>query len=99
MHSVHLSLQVLSLSLCYGCCVQTHFPVSGPPTQRSVTITNEEASIIRYASGYSLRTVREIVKKGSHPLMEEMVLAIMEIVADEDENNDEQGPSTECQSC
>ena len=43
--------------------------------------------------GYTLRTVREEVEKGSHPLKEEMVLAIMKLVADEDD--DEQGTSTE----
>ena len=75
---------------------QTHFPVvSQPPTQRSVTITNKEANVIRCAAGYTLRAVREKVKKESHPLKKEMVLAIMEMVADEDEDNDEQGPSTE----
>ena len=45
--------------------------------------------------GYTLRTVREEVEKGSHPLKEEMVLAIMKLVADEDEDDDEQGTSTE----
>ena len=58
--------------------IQAHFPVvSRPATQRSVTITNEEANVIRYAAGYTLRTVREKVEKGSHPLKVEMVLAIM----------------------
>ena len=76
--------------------IQAHFPVvSRPATQRSVTITNEEANVIRYAAGYTLRTVREKVEKESHPLKEEMVLAIMELVADEDEDDDEQGRSTE----
>ena len=45
--------------------------------------------------GYTLRTVREEVEKGSHLLKEEMVLAIMKLVADKDEDDHEQRTSTE----
>lgn len=70
--------------------IYTHFPlVSQPAPQRSVTITNEEANVIRYAARYTLHTLRKKIERGSHPLKEEMVLATMELVADEDDEEQE----------
>ena len=71
--------------------IQAHFPVVGRPAPQrsSVIITNEEANVIRYAAGYTLRTLRKRIEKGSHPLKEEVVLAIMELVADNEDEEHE----------
>ncbi len=65
--------------------IQARFPVVSH--QRSVTITNKEANVIRYAAGYTLRTLRKKIERGSHPLKEEMVLTTMELVADDEDDD------------
>ncbi len=73
--------------------IQARFPMVSH--QRSVTITNEEANVIRYAAGYTLRTLRKQIEKGSHPLKEEMVLTTIELVADDEDDEEEQETSAE----
>ena len=66
--------------------IKEHFFVhSKPTTQKDVTLTNEEANIIHYAAGYTLHTLRRTIEASSHPLKEEMVLALMELVSGEED--------------
>lgn len=66
--------------------IRKHFPLGNKPnTSKDTTITMNEANVIRYAAGYTLRRVRKKVEASSHHLKEEMVLCIMDLLADEDD--------------
>ena len=76
--------------------IQIYFPVASQPiAQKSTTITNTEANVIRYAAGYTLRTLRRKIEASSHPLKEEMVSALMELVLDNKDDAVEQEHATE----
>lgn len=76
--------------------IQIYFPVASQPiAQKSTTITNTEANVIRYAAGYTLRTLRRKIEDSSHPLKEEMVSVLMELVLDNKDDAVEQEHATE----
>ena len=77
--------------------IKEHFFVhSKPTTQKDVTLTNEEANVIHYAAGYTLHTLRRTIEASSHPLKEEMVLALMELVSGEEDASMEENNAAEC---
>ena len=63
-------------------------PVESHTASTTTSITNEEANAIRYAAGYTLRALRRKIEASSHRMKEELVLAIMELVGDEDEHQE-----------
>ena len=68
--------------------IRRHCPVESctTSTSRDTSLTNEEANAIRYAAGYTIRALRKKIEASSHALKEELVLAIMELVGDDDES-------------
>ena len=53
-------------------------------------ITNEEANVIRYAAGYTLRTVKKKLGTSAHRLKEEIVECIMDLLVDEEDMEEEE---------
>ena len=49
---------------------------------KDTAITNEEANVIRYAAGYTLRTVKKKLGTSVHRLKEEIVECIMDLLVD-----------------
>ena len=49
---------------------------------------DEEGKVINYAAGYTLCELRRKIEKSSHPLKEELVCAIMELVLDDEDCED-----------
>lgn len=67
--------------------ITNHFPVESRPstTQRDVSISNEERNAIRYAAGYTVRALRKKIEASSHPLKEELILALVELIGDDED--------------
>ncbi len=61
-------------------------------TQRTYVASVPQGS---YAAGYTLLTLRKKIEKGSHALKEEMVLTTMELVAGDEDGDEERKTSAE----
>ena len=86
--------------------IQIHFPIaeSQPSSSCDVSTTTdyEEANAVRFVAGYVCRAVRKKVQASSSPLRQELLLAIWELLEDEDpvissesENEDQQLASSD----
>ena len=57
---------------------------------KDTAISNEEANVIRYAAGYTLRTVKKKVRTSAQRLKEEIVACIMDLLAHEKDIEEEE---------
>ena len=63
--------------------IKQKFPLQKKPNMpKDTAISNEEANVIRYAAGYTLRTVKKKVGTSAHRLKEEIVACIMDLLVD-----------------
>ncbi len=47
---------------------------------------NKDTNALRYAAGYICRSLRKNIESSSHPLMEELVLCLMDLIDDDEED-------------
>ena len=70
--------------------IKQKFPLQKKPNRpKDTAISNEEANVIRYAAGYTLRTVKKKLKTSVHRLKEEIVACIVDLLADEEDIEEE----------
>ena len=60
--------------------VKAHFVGSVDDSTPVITVTEHEASALRYAAGYVCRHLRKNIKRGNHEFKEELVLCLMALV-------------------
>ena len=71
--------------------IKQKFPLQKKPNMpKDTAISNEEANVIRYAAGYTLRTVKKKVGTSAHRLKKEIVACIMDLLADEEDTKEEE---------
>ena len=71
--------------------IKQKLPLQKKPNMPKYTaISNEEANVIRYAAGYTLCTMKKNVGTSAHRLKEEIVACIMDLLADEEDTEEEE---------
>ena len=71
--------------------IKQKFPLQKKPNMpKDTAISNEKANVIRYAAGYTLRTVKKKVGTSAHHLKEEIIACIMDLLADEEDMEEEE---------
>ena len=71
--------------------IRQRFPLEkGPSTTEDLPpLSGEEENALRYAAGYVCRNLRKKLERSTHPLKEELILGIMDLLDDDDD--DEEG--------
>ncbi len=69
--------------------VKRQHPLTSTPkeSQPLPPLNYEEHNTIRYVAGYVVRHLRQRLERGSHPLMEELVLCLEEMCEDDEEDD------------
>ncbi len=52
-------------------------------------LTYEEANVLRYTAGYVCRSVRKKLEAAKHPLMEELMLALVDMCEGSEEEEED----------
>ena len=58
-------------------------------SDEDVSMTNDEKNVLRYVAGYVRRHLRKKIERSRHPLKEELVLFLMDLVKDDSGDADE----------
>ena len=72
--------------------VKKHYPVldqGASREQSQQSLSYEEKNALRYTAGYIPRALRKKVERSNHPLMEELVLCLVDLTEEEDGTQDE----------
>ena len=72
--------------------VKKHYPLldqGAGREQPQQSLSYQEKNALRYTAGYIPRALREKVERSNHPLMEELVLCLVDLTEEEDGTQDE----------
>ena len=60
--------------------IKQHFPMEVVQSEQDVpSLDYEEVNALRYTAGYIIRGLRKNIERSAHPLMEELVLCLVEM--------------------